>query len=574
MKKGRPYYYIREMRRVDGKPKVISQIYLGSVDNISKMFKENADAAKPLKTRTEEFGALFLSHALEQEIGTIDIVDSIIPRGRNEKGPSVGEYFFFAWANRMIEPKSKRALEQWYKKTAIQQIRPVKLDELTSERYWEKWDRVTESDVEKIGRQFFERIWKTQLLPPECILFDTTNCYTYMDSATPSDLCQRGKSKEGKHHLRQIGLGLLVDRETEIPLFYKIYPGNDHDSKFFHNTIDEMFGVMCGFNQTKQKLTVVFDKGMNSDENINFIDDHTRIHFITTYSPYFVEDIAATDLKHFIILDTEKNRKLTKQGRNDDRQLAHRATHELWGQERTVVVTYTPSSYRKRMLKLNEKLSTVRDNLLDFRRKYRGQQAHWRDREAILRRYESLCERLHVGSQYYQIEFGDGRKAPDLSFRKNVYEVERSARLFGRNIIVTDNMEWTMEEIVQRTADRYSIERAFRTSKDSRHVGIRPFFHWTDSKIRCQLLTCVIALTMSRLLEKRLKDAGIKTELGSSSSSAIIEEMKSLNSVLYFYPSKRKAERVIEDPTKLQAEVLSLLGWRVADRGVLQQIPL
>src|SRR4030042_2058359 len=30
IKKGRPYYYIREIKRVDGKPKVVSQIYSGS----------------------------------------------------------------------------------------------------------------------------------------------------------------------------------------------------------------------------------------------------------------------------------------------------------------------------------------------------------------------------------------------------------------------------------------------------------------------------------------------------------------------------------------------------------------
>ena len=30
-------------------------------------------------------------------------------------------------------------------------------------------------------------------------------------------------------------------------------------------------------------------------------------------------------------------------------------------------------------------------------------------------------------------------------------------------------------------------------------------FHWTDSKIRCHLLTCVIALTMKRLLELKVE---------------------------------------------------------------------
>jgi hypothetical protein len=44
---------------------------------------------------------------------------------------------------------------------------------------------------------------------------------------------------------------------------------------------------------------VVFDKGMNSPEAIRTIDDHGRVHFITTYSPHFVEELAGTALALF-----------------------------------------------------------------------------------------------------------------------------------------------------------------------------------------------------------------------------------------------------------------------------------
>ena len=37
MKKGRPYYYVREMGRVGGKLKVIEQIYLGSPERIKEL---------------------------------------------------------------------------------------------------------------------------------------------------------------------------------------------------------------------------------------------------------------------------------------------------------------------------------------------------------------------------------------------------------------------------------------------------------------------------------------------------------------------------------------------------------
>ena len=61
-------------------------------------------------------------------------------------------------------------------------------------------------------------------------LFDTSNYYTYMASDTLSELAQRGHNKASKHHLRQVGVGLLADRVKRLPLYYREYEGNTHDS--------------------------------------------------------------------------------------------------------------------------------------------------------------------------------------------------------------------------------------------------------------------------------------------------------------------------------------------------------
>ncbi len=176
---GRTYWYLREVHRVRGKVKVKWQKYLGTADTILAKLEEVEALGKPAKLRIESFGGVFLAHVLEEELDTIGIIDSIIPRGKNETGPSVGEYFFYAWANRMIDPKSKRALKDWYRKTAIQQLRPVDLEQLTSERYWDKWNRMSEEEIEFIPRKFFEGLWNKHKIGVECVLFDTPNYYTY-----------------------------------------------------------------------------------------------------------------------------------------------------------------------------------------------------------------------------------------------------------------------------------------------------------------------------------------------------------------------------------------------------------
>jgi hypothetical protein len=85
---------------------------------------------------------------------------------------------------------------------------------------------------------------------------------------------------------------------------------------------------------------------MNSASNYAWIDEHSGIHFVTTYSTYFAEDLAATDLKHFEPVDTLKNKELSAEGMAEERLLAYRTKGAYRGKERAVVVTYNPASAR------------------------------------------------------------------------------------------------------------------------------------------------------------------------------------------------------------------------------------
>jgi transposase len=118
--------------------------------------------------------------------------------------------------------------------------------------------------LRKIAKVFFERIWRVEAPAADCLLFDTTNYYTYMASHTESDLAKRGKNKEGRHHLRQIGLGLLVARDSRLPKYCSVYPGNIHDSKHFEAIMDEMFGVACGLDKTNWPTAPGENIGENS----------------------------------------------------------------------------------------------------------------------------------------------------------------------------------------------------------------------------------------------------------------------------------------------------------------------
>ena len=133
--------------------------------------------------------------------------------------------------------------------------------------------------------------------------------------------------------------------------------------------MDEMFGVVCGLNNTKQRLTVVIDKGMNSEGNYAWIDEHSRIHFITNYSTYFAQDLATVPLDRFEPVDTEKNRRYIENETPEECLLAFRTKGEYWGKERAVIVTYNPATARKQGYTFQCKIETLRQELLSMRTK-------------------------------------------------------------------------------------------------------------------------------------------------------------------------------------------------------------
>ena len=176
--------------RVAGKPKVVSQIYIGSPERVASLVTDLGDGA--VKLKVEEYGAVWLAGQIDRDVDLVRIIDEVIPWCDLEEGP-VREGVFSVLH---LEPHVRVHQQEQTLSLALQQIRPVDIGELTSQKYWEKWHRITEEDLVKMSKRFFERIWALESPESDCLLFDTANYYIFMASDTPSALARRGKNKE------------------------------------------------------------------------------------------------------------------------------------------------------------------------------------------------------------------------------------------------------------------------------------------------------------------------------------------------------------------------------------------
>src|SRR5438094_8265280 len=87
------YYYLVESARVEGKPRIVQQTYLGTADRLADLLKQRT-APIPLAATTREFGlpgALWLA---AQRSGVWDVLKSMWPEPRS--GPSIAHSLLLA----------------------------------------------------------------------------------------------------------------------------------------------------------------------------------------------------------------------------------------------------------------------------------------------------------------------------------------------------------------------------------------------------------------------------------------------------------------------------------------------
>ena len=151
VKKGHEYFYIRETQRIYGKPTTINQVYLGTADKVQATLDKGGFSPK-------EFGSVFALNELDRSLDLAGVVNEILPPKKRTKGPTLGELVFYAALNRAVSPTSKRQLASWYETTDIQRIRPLRLESLNSQNFWNHWDGISDADLKKITKAFFRKV--------------------------------------------------------------------------------------------------------------------------------------------------------------------------------------------------------------------------------------------------------------------------------------------------------------------------------------------------------------------------------------------------------------------------------
>jgi transposase len=528
--KGHAYYYARECKRVGGKPKIVWQQYLGKLEDIVKAV-EDRQKGHPIpqpedESLVTEFGAAAALYDLSRRLDLSGIIDRHVPK--QGSGASVGTYLVTAILNRCLAPRSKARIAEWFQTTVLRRLLDIEARQLTSQRFWDNMERVSEEAIAAIEAEVVGRAVEDFGLDLSRVLFDATNYFTFIDTFNEkSTLAQRGHSKEGRASLRIVGLALLVSADGEVPLLHHTYAGNATDSPTFASLTEVLFARVKQLTQEVEHVTVVFDKGNNSEANLTAVDQ-SPLHFVGSLVPTHHPDLLA-------VADSEFT-SLAPDGLPSVR--TYRTKREIYGSQRTVVVTFNENLFvaqsktlLREIAKRQRRLGEIVARLERWRRgEVRGGQPPTLEgtRNAVA---EALKGRHMKDLFEIQLDCADDDLPRFLyRFRQQAWE-ELQRTLLGKTLLFTDNHEWSDAEVVRAYRAQHHIEAGFRAMKDPHHIALRPQYHWTDQKVRVHVFTCVLALLLLNLLRRELAQKGFDFSL-----AHMLEQLGAIREVVTVFP--------------------------------------
>ncbi len=542
---GQTYYYLREMARVGGKPKMVSERYLGKAADIEAAMA--GATVEPERTRHLAFGDLAAVWGMIERLDVAGTVDEVVGARRGDAAASVGTYIALAVANRVVDPCSKLAFGQWWATTAGDRWVRLPAAALDHRRFWDAMDAISEKHLREIERRLTAQMVHTFGIDLSGLVLDMTNFATYIDSANDrAPIAQRGHAKQKRTDLRLVGLGLVVSVDGGIPLLSHAYAGDRPDVTQFGAMVNELVARWGALAADTDELTLVYDARQDSVANQAVIEA-TSLHFVGSLPPSDFPGLLAVPASRFAPVGDA----YPGVSAFEDRVVA-------LGAERRVVVVHSPTLHTKQVAGFTQTLTKAVGRLNELaERLARGKTR--RGRAAVEAEIAQVLAPRWVSRVITATLCGDGPATFELTWSIDATaRAALEAEQFGKRILFTDHDEWSHAQVIAGYRSQSEVEADFRQMKDPTVVGFSPMFHWTDHKIRVHALYCVLALAVARLLRRQAAQAG-----HAMSVRELLATVAGIQETVLIYPStggRPRARRMTTEMDATQARLYELFG--------------
>lgn len=497
---GRTYYYLVSSGRVGGKPRVVSQRYLGSADDIAAAF--DGGGSEPSRTWQLSFGTVAAAWQAVTDLDVVRTVDDVVGRGRARV--SVGQYVGLAVLHRIAAPGAPLDLAGWWPTTAAERFVRPRVDRAALEhrRVWRALGRITPEHIDEIQRALAPKLLDGFGADAPVLALDVPDFAVLQESSEVA------------------GMAYLATLDGAVPLLSRLYRPDVPFSSVLGSLADRYASLTNG------TVTVVAGAGQRAQADLG---SRLGLPFVGPLVPGDHPELVRTSISRMKSVDGIPG-------------VAYTERHaELGGVDQRVILVVSESLRTAQERELRRNLSHATRRLDDLAAVV-ASDPPGQSRDKLLAEIARIA--YFRWSERVLSTRLDGSERSRFRLRWSVDEAALDRlrdELLGKQLLVTDREDWSASQVITAYRARYRLESTVR------HLD-SPLL--PTASLAAHALISVLATTVTHLLRRQAQRVGLDLSVRD-----LLDQLAGIEETVLRYPStggRPRTRRLLTDldPTR------------------------
>jgi transposase len=337
----------------------------------------------------------------------------------------------------------------------------------------------------------------------------------------------------------------LTTTDHNIPFQSITYPANENDSQLFSGIIDSISERLQDIDVSAEDIVIVFDRGMNSAENIQKAME--KMHVVGSLPASMCKELFQIP----IIMYSE-----SWENAHGHVIKAHPVSENWYETDFNGVLRYNDHTMRKQMNAWNQNKEKIFTKIEEIRSKLgRNGKGRKLTPKGLINRVVDAIPKQYRGLFDYKVVMVDGK--PQLDFKLDEVRERDFISSMGKAIIFTDLKGLNSRQIAEIYDSRNQIETDIMWLKDRLLIPLKPTYVRRDVKIRAHVFLCILGLLLYNYTLHIINDPTLTMK----QLSHYLDQMR-LGLVFTGEENdkrRKRADFVIEDMNKSTVEVFTKL---------------
>jgi transposase len=422
---------------------------------------------------------------------------------------------------RLCHPSSELFVsEQWYPKSALPELLGVPADQVDDNRLYRTLDQLL-PHKEKLEIHLKNRMGELFDLEYDLLMYDITS--TYFEGQANFDLAQRGYSRDKRSDCKQVCIGLVVSR-CGMPLGYEVFAGNTADVTTVEHIVETMekrYG--------KSDRIWVMDRGMVSEDNIDFLRDGGRRYIVGTPKSMLKKFEAELLKDDWSTIRAGLEVKLCARLHDDDKGPEADEDSDTARDKEMFILCRSRDRSEKEGAMVQRVEQKIEQRLVAMTDRCKKQN---REPMKVEREIGRLLGQNTRAAKLFDVTVEKDKDGHACIKWKKVEAVRDWAALSaGCYLLRTNVTDWSDEELWKAYIQLTEAEAAFCIHKSD--LKIRPIWHQKEDRVLAHIFVCFLAYVLWKTLGQMCQKAGLGNE-----PRRVLEELGDLRMIDVILPTR------------------------------------